>query len=148
MAGLYVLDTVGFINFFRDFFEEEEKLSAKAREIIEFCFDYSYPQYKLSIPSVVFIEIFDKFLKGKEVVLKFRYEILSKIENNPDIEIKAIDKEVINSFCLIDDGILKLEYHDKLITASALQLGTTLITCDSKITKYITKSHNPIKLIF
>ena len=148
MGGLFVLDTVGFINFFRDFFQEEEKLSIKVRQIIELCFDYDHPDYKLSIPGVVFIEIFEKFLKGKETVLQFRYEILSKIENNPDIEVKAIDKEVLKHYSNIDVNILKLEYHDKLITASALQLGSPLITCDSKITEYIQKSHSPIPLLF
>jgi PIN domain nuclease of toxin-antitoxin system len=148
MTGLFVLDTVGFINYFRFFFKEEDRLSAKSRQIIEFCFDYQRPEFKLSIPSVVFIEVFEKFLKGKENVLRFRYDILSKIENNPDIEIKSIDKEVLTTFSTIDDAIIKLEYHDKLITASALQLQVPIITCDSKISEYIKKSGTPIPLFF
>src|SRR5579871_570783 len=109
MEGLFVLDTVGFINYFKDFFNEDERLSIDARELINNCFDFESPNHKLSIPSVVFIEIFEKFLKGQEKVSQFRYEIFSKIENNPDIEIKSIDKEVLEHFCSIDDDILKLE---------------------------------------
>lgn len=148
MGGLFVLDTVGFINYFNDFFSEDNKLSPKARGIIELCFDYTQSQYKLSIPSVVLLEIFEKFLRGEDIVLKFRYEIFSKIEHNPDIEIKSIDKEVLYYYSLIDDDIIKLEYHDKLITASAIQINAPLITCDSKIIEYMSKSPKPIELIF
>ena len=149
MTGLFILDTVAFINYFNFFFNnEEEKLTPSARAIIDLCFDKNRPEYKLSIPNVVFIEVFEKFLKGVETVKKFKYEIMIGIENNEDVEIKPIDKGVLENFILINDNIIKLEYHDKLITASALQLNRPLITCDSKIREYIQKSKNPIELIF
>src|ERR1700744_5379955 len=110
MEGLYVIDTVAFINYFNEFFEEDDMLSKKTRETISFCFNVENSSYKLSIPSVVFLEIFEKFLRGAEIVKKFRYEILSKIEDNEYIEIKPIDKEVLENFICIDDNIIKLEY--------------------------------------
>ena len=148
MDGLFVIDTVGFITYFNDFFAEESKLSPKTRNIIDNCFDTTNIYCRLSIPSIVFIEIFEKFLRGEEMVKRFRFQIFNAIVTNPKIEIKSIDKEVIEVFASINDNFRKLEYHDKVILSSAMQLNCPLITNDSQIVEYLKKSRYPLQLIF
>lgn len=148
MNKLFVIDTVGFINYFNIFFGEESRMSLSTRKIIDNCFSYDYPQFKLSIPSVVFIEVFEKFLKGREIVVRFQYDIMEMIKRSSDIEVKSIDKELLTIFCSLNDDIQKLEYHDKIITASAYQLRAPIITCDMKICNYINMSTEPLDILF
>lgn len=130
----YVLDTVGFINFFNVFFGEKDILSKSTRKTIERCFSLSYNNYKLIIPSVVFIEIHKKFLKTEEDCLKFYYEIYSLVQDSEDIEVKPIEKEVLEIFSNISQEH-SLELHDRIVFSSAIQLEAPLITNDSKILK-------------
>lgn len=134
MATRYVIDTVAFINYFNEFFGEEDILSSDVRRIVKKCIGIDYNHYKLIIPSIVFLEVFRKFLKSEERAKQFYYEIFIPLRDADDIEVKPIEKEVISTFSQIDSEV-DLELHDKIIFASALQLQCTLITNDPKILK-------------
>ncbi|MBK7817800.1 MAG: hypothetical protein IPJ60_09800 [Sphingobacteriaceae bacterium] len=63
---------------------------------------------------------------------KYYYEMYYKIKECPDIEIKPLEREVIQEFIDIDDNVESLEHNDKLILSTALQLSCPIITIDPK----------------
>ncbi|MCZ4221938.1 PIN domain-containing protein [Pedobacter rhodius] len=137
MTHLFVFDTVSFINYHFDFFDEKLKLSKNVVDDIKRCLSPDFLDYKLIIPSIVFVEIFDKQLKTDEKASKFKSEILSVFLDSDDVEIKGLDAEILEIFYNIDNDIIKLETHDKLILSSAIQMKAKLITNDEKIKTYI-----------
>jgi predicted nucleic-acid-binding protein len=135
----YVIDSVSLINFFNELFEEDEKISQDARRIIKSGFNIN-SAVKLVIPSTVLLEIHSKFVFSKEMARKIFYEVYYPIKESPDIEIKPLEREVIEEFILIDDAIVGLEHNDKLILAAAIQLKCPIITIDPKIVSYVKKT--------
>lgn len=134
----YVIDSVSLINYFRDIFDEKEMISADARRVISSGFN-EYSTIKLIIPSVVLIELHTKFIINEEIGRKIYYEMYYKLRECPDIEIKPLEKEVIEEFIKIDDDLEALEHNDKLILSAAIQLNCPIITTDPKIISYINK---------
>ncbi len=67
---------------------------------------------------------------------KIKFEIVSLIGERPNIEIKPIEKEVLENFIMIKDKRIKIDNHDKIILASSMMLQWPLITSDSDIIKY------------
>jgi rRNA-processing protein FCF1 len=146
MSNRYVIDSVGFINYHNDFFSERDMLSPGVRDIIAKCFNPYIPQYKLIIPSVIFIEVYKKFLRHEERARRFYYEVYQPISESVDIEIKPIEKEVLEIFSSIDADST-LELHDQIVYSTALQLECPLITNDRKII-YANKSSNKLSILF
>jgi PIN domain nuclease of toxin-antitoxin system len=134
MAGRYVIDTVSLINYYNEFFEESDALSKDVRQIIDRCINEADPYFKLIVPSIVFVEIFKKFLKEEERSKRFFYNIYIPLKENDDVEIKGIEREVLNIMTQISIDHA-LELHDKIIYASAIQLECPLISIDQKIVK-------------
>jgi predicted nucleic acid-binding protein len=141
MDKLYVTDTNSVIFYFSHVFEQPSKLSAKARQLFEHALNNSPSEIKLSIPSVVFVEIFDKWLINEEFAAKFHYEVFSAIVQSPNIEIKPIEREVLENLLKIGGSLSEHDIHDKLILASAMMLNCPLITTDSKIIESVNKYH-------
>ncbi len=131
----YVIDTTSLISYFDDVFGGKPKISQYALRVIDRAFrdDNSI---KLSIPGIVFVEIFDKWFNDEETAAKIRSEMMAPIYDAPNIEVKPIEKEVLENFLKITDSIIKLDNHDKIILASSMMLQWPLITSDSKIIKY------------
>lgn len=134
MESRFVIDTVGFVNYHTDFFHEKDELSKKTRTIIDSCLDKYTNSHRLVIPSIVLIEVFRKFLKTTELVRKFYYEVFIPLKENEYVEIKPIEMEVLQAFKDLND--FKLESHDRIIYAAAIQLNSILITNDPMIINY------------
>lgn len=134
MRNRYIIDSVGFINYFYDFFKVEDKLSKKTRLIIDNCIKNLNEDYLLVVPSIVIIEVYFKFLFNDEMINNFRFGIYDKIKYNSQIELKPIEKDVIEILSSLND--FELEHHDKIIYASAIELESILISKDSKIISY------------
>ncbi len=138
MVQLFVIDTVALISYFSHVFHKSEKISNKALKLIKNAFD-NYSPIRLSIPSIVFVEIFEKWLNSEEFVAEFKAQVFGLVNNAPHIEIKPIEHEVLENFILLEDKNINLENHDRIILASAMMLQCPLITCDTKIIKYVNK---------
>ena len=136
MTNRYVIDTNCLINYFHSLFNEEDKLSNITRSIITRAFNKS-GDVILIIPSIVLIEIYYKWFKSEEFARKFYYEVYIQITNSPYIEIKPIEKEVLENLLVIN---IKHDIHDKIILASALMLECPIITYDRVIIKYVSKT--------
>jgi PIN domain nuclease of toxin-antitoxin system len=146
---IYVCDTCCLISYFRDIFEPLGagiNLSPGTRSLIDFALCPDYSNIKISIPSVVFCEIYDRWLLSKETVKQFYYEAYLKLDSSPNIEIKPIEKDVLYHLITIDGELNDHEITDKIVVASALELDCPLITTDETIINYH-KSQNKIRKI-
>lgn len=140
MGNIYVTDTNSIISYFHRIFGVRQILSLRARRIIEEALLSSPSEVKLSIPSVVFIEIFDKWFVKEEIARKLQYEFFEVIKKSPNIEVKPIEQEVLENILKIGNELSGHDMHDKIILASAIMLNCPLITTDGKIIDYIKKS--------
>jgi PIN domain nuclease of toxin-antitoxin system len=140
MSELYVTDTNSLISYFNDVFSQTSLLSMKARRIIQQALNNPDSGVRLSIPSVVFIEIFEKWFKNEEFAAKFYYEVYKLIADAPNIEIRPIEREVLENVMQIGGILSKHEIHDKIILASAMTLNCPLISTDHAIKNYVNQS--------
>ena len=137
MIKLYVIDTNSIISYFDDVFEQPKVLSLGAERLIAQALYNSAGIIRLSIPSIVFIEIYEKWFADEEFAQKFFYEVYTLIEQSPNIEIKPIEKEVLENLHCIGGNLSHHDIHDKLIVASAMMLKCPIITTDHEIIKYV-----------
>ena len=146
MNNNYVTDTDSIISYFHKIFGVKQILTSKARQIISHAL-VTYPSItKLSIPSVVFIEIFDKWFTDDEKSRKLRYEFYEVIKQSPNIEIKPIDQEVLENLIVLEDELSNHDMHDKIILSSAIMLNCPIITTDRTFINYLRK-HKTIRYI-
>lgn len=131
MIRNYVADTTAVISFFDDVFGKGCAISSKGKRLIDQALrDPS--QVRLSIPSIVFVEIFDKWFEDEELAAQIYYEVFCLLDSSPNVEIKPLEKEVIERVLAIQDDEINLESHDKIVLASAATLNCPLITSDTK----------------
>lgn len=137
MDRLYVIDTVAVVSFFHEIFEVAPRLSREVEKLVERAFSTTEADIKLSIPSVVFVEIFEKWFKSEEFAERFHYDVFERILQSPNIEIKPIEREVLENLLNIGGNLLDHDVHDKIILASAIMLHCPLITTDKEIIQYV-----------
>src|SRR5258705_5474349 len=140
MPKLYVTDTNAIISHFNEVFDEPPILSNKANDIITQALNDASSDIRLSIPSVVFIEIFEAWFRTEEFARKFHYEVILRIDQAPNVEIRAIDREVLENLLAIGGTLENHDINDKLILASAIALQCPLISTDSSIIKYLAET--------
>jgi hypothetical protein len=140
----FVIDTTTLISYFSSVFQGARiQISQAALELVANTFK-AESNYLMIIPSIVFVEIFDKWFRGtdQEFRSRFRVEVYEPIRNNPNIEVREIDVEILETLLRLDDSQINLENRDKLILAAAQILDAPLITSDRKIQRYFTKYRN------
>lgn len=137
-AEIYVVDTTAIISFFPEIFGRGSAISSAALKIMEAGFS-GVREVRLSIPSIVFVELFEKWHAEEETAGMIRYNIFHKIVAAEYVEIRSLDHEVLENFTKLDDNVENLENHDKIVLASAMTLNCPLITSDGKIQSYVSK---------
>lgn len=147
----FVIDTTTLISYFAHIFNVPSQISSRGLSYISRVFQ-SDSEYLMTIPSIVFIEIFDKWFRGENTVgaefrAKFISEIFNPIKVSPNVEIRELDFEVLENFLRLNDPDINLENRDKIVLASAVVLEAPLITSDSKIKKYVERYKNIPELI-
>jgi len=80
------------------------------------------------VPAVVLAEIMFIAKKGR-ITISFD-ETLSRIEDSDNFAVSSLDADILK---IADKIESELEMHDKLIAATALQYGASLITKDDAI---------------
>ena len=146
----FVLDTTALISYFSPVFKRGSKITERAITLIDTAFQYEYP-ILLSIPGVVFVEIFDKWFRGtdapsQEFRAEFRAEVLQRVRSAPNIEIREVDAEILEMFLTLEDPDINLENRDRIVLASAAVLDSPLITSDEKVIQYV-RRHQVIPAI-
>lgn len=140
MSELFVSDTNALITYFYEVFNVQSKQSQKVKTIFDSALSNSIDNIKLSIPSVVFIEIFEKWFVSEEFARKFYYNVYTPIIVSPNIEIKPIDGEVLENLLRIRGNLSNHDINDKLILASAMMLNCPLITTDQSIIEFVSEN--------
>jgi len=97
-------------------------------------------EVRLSIPSIVFVEIYEKWLSNEEFCRKFYYEVFMKLRQSPNIEIKPLDQEVLEYVIANQEVLPKQEMHDRIVLASAMSLKCILFTTDKQVKDYVRKT--------
>lgn len=143
MPRLFVVDTMAVISYFSNVFGQDTRISKRGLSIIGQAFDFP-DEVLLTVPGIVFVEIFDKWFRGgrdkdDEFRAKFRVEVLERIRNAPNIEIREVDVETIQKFLWLEDPNINLENSDRLILASAAVLQAPLITADPVLIDFVKK---------
>lgn len=135
----FVVDTVAITSYFAEIFDQKQQISSKGLEWIKNAFAHPY-SYIMIVPSIVFVEIFDNWFKPyhglDEFRAKFTAEVIHPILQAPNIEIREIDTEIMETFLRLGDSSNRLENRDRIILASAVTLQTPLVTSDPKIIQY------------
>ena len=106
------------------YFAEDARLSKKALK----AFEETIEEGRIIVPSVVLAEVMFIARKGK-TTLTFG-ETLAKMEGYENFEVAPLD---VNILKVADTIEADLEMHDKLIAATALYFGVSLITKDERI---------------
>ncbi|MDM8535449.1 hypothetical protein QUF70_01710 [Desulfobacterales bacterium HSG17] len=150
----YVIDTNGIISYFSQIFDDTPRfdgappISQKARNAIQEAVSPFEGQVLLSVPSVVFIEIYEKWLRSEEFLRKFFYEVFTPLKQSPNVEIRAIDQEILENLLAVDGCLAKHDLHDKIVVASAMTLECPIITVDSKIIEFVGNGKKKIPKVF
>ncbi len=143
MSIRYVVDTNCIISYYSEIFKDapnyqgSRRLSRKTRGIIFEAIDSGMTDIRLSIPSVVFVEIYEKWLKTEEFLKKFFYEVFVPLRDSPNVEIRSNDREALENLLNIGFQLDGHDLHDKLVLAAAMALQAPLITTDQKIIDYV-----------
>jgi PIN domain nuclease of toxin-antitoxin system len=141
---LFVIDTNTIVNFFSKVFEEcnsnigFKSIGPYTASRINDALQLRECNTLISVPSIVFIEIYKNWLRcEKEFAHRFRYEVFEPINNSPNMEIRAIDQEVLENLLSIEGCLKDHEMNDKIVVASAITLQCSIMTADSKIREYV-----------
>lgn len=143
MRKLYVIDTNAVISFFEEVFKFSDSydgvpsLSNRVKSTINEAIFSVETDIRLSIPTVVFIEIYEKWLSSAEFCRRFYYEVFTPIRLSKNIEIRPMGREVLENLMQIGGTLTSHDLHDRLIVASAMALEAPLITTDAEIVRYI-----------
>jgi len=147
----FVIDTTALISYYSDIFNQGSQISKKGLFVIDHAFK-DKDSAIIIVPSIVFVEIFDKWFKGnkgldEEFRARFTVDVFETIRQAPNFEIREIDAEVLEKFLSLEDLEINLENHDRIILASAIVLEAPLITSDSKIISFIRKYQVPSSFV-
>lgn len=142
----YVVDTTSLISYFSEVFGKPSQISQYALDIIDKAFHDD--STLLIFPSVVFIEILQKFIREEEGA-KIRSEVFERIKSRDNMEIQPLEEEVLRNFIKIQDIESKYNFdnRDKQILASAMMLQCPLITSDLRLIRYNKKKKVIPKII-
>ena len=139
----YVTDTNILISFFSEVFDgiprfgAQPKISQRTENIIKKAISPYEGSVLLSVPSIIFIEIYEKWLYSEEFCRKFFYEVFSLLKQSPNVEIRAIDQEVLENLLTVGGCLENHDLHDKIVVASAITLECPVITFDPTIIEFV-----------
>ena len=149
----YVIDTNGLISFFAGVFDNTPEfdgspsISEKTRTAIQEAISPLEGEVLLSVPSIVFVEIYEKWLRSGEFFRKFFYEVFTPLKQSPNVEIRAIDQEVLENLLAVDGCLAEHDLHDKIVVASAVTLECPIITVDHKIVEFVENGDSRIPAV-
>ncbi|HEY0349721.1 MAG TPA: hypothetical protein VGC60_16355 [Pyrinomonadaceae bacterium] len=143
----YVLDTSGLIAYFDEIFRQSKRLSEHANSIISEALYSRGTPIRLTVPSIAFVEVFEKWLTADEILRRFYYEAFVPIEESPNVEVRGIDEEILRALIGIGHPLDHHEIHDKLIVACSVVLDSHLITSDEAVANYV-EAHSLPKTIW
>lgn len=132
----FVADTHTVIWYFSRFFGQRNLNSEGVNQVFHQVLNNSLTNFRLVIPSVVFLEIFDKFCRTENDAARIYYECFVPLEACPNVEIRELDKEVIEMLINLGDVLASHEVNDKIVVATSAVLECVLLTRDPVIQEF------------
>lgn len=108
-----------------------QKLSKKAKKAI----DEEKPKKGILISSISTFEIYLLIKKGKLELTNYPDAWLERIESLPYVHFVPMDNQIATASVNLPDFMHK-DPADRIIIATALNLGAKLVTSDKKILQY------------
>lgn len=150
MSSRYIVDTCALISYFPDCFPSagSNKLSVDVKSILDAAFNKE--DILLIFPSIVFVEIFEKWCCEEEDQARIKFNIFKYIQSFENMSIMPIDFEIL-------ENILKIKHieknhnfdgHDKIVLSTAMVMGNTLISSDQRLQRYNTRNKVIPNVIF
>lgn len=133
MSDRYVVDTCSLIRYFGWVFDERRDICGRARGILDEALSSTPRRTKVSFPSVVFVEIYDKWCRDEESKARIYCEVHAPVAASPNIEIRPIDIEILEMLAKVGGNLKHHEINDKIIVASAMVLSCPIVTTDPEI---------------
>jgi PIN domain nuclease of toxin-antitoxin system len=131
-----VADTHAVIWYFARFFNQQNLNSDGVNDVFHQVLNKPLTNLRLVIPSVVFLEIFDKFCRTENDAARIYYECFVPLETCPNVEIRELDKEVIEMVINLEGELKGHEVNDKIVVATSAVLNCVLLTKDPVIQKF------------
>lgn len=144
----YVLDTTSLISINYNLFSRDQILTKETFEFLNDVITNKNSSIRLSIPSVVFLEIHNKFFIEDEFRLQFFYDVYTPLADANNIEIRPIDKEILELTLGLGGALKDHEINDKIIVSSAIALECPLITTDTIIRNFSEDNPDILKIIY
>lgn len=132
----FVVDTHAIIWHFTRAFGQVNCNSATVNSILTETLEDESSKYRLIVPAIAFVEIFDKFSTSKESSRRVFYECFTPLRHCDRIELRELDHEVLETVSQISGELESHEVNDKIIVATAAVLSAPILTKDPKIHKY------------
>lgn len=134
---IYTADTCAIMSCFSSVFGILPTVSERSQNLIREAIYSRETSIRIAIPSTVFIEIFELWLKTSEHAEKIYYEVFTPIKQSINCAIQPISEETIREMGDLTSTMSQHDMHDKLILCTALELKTPLITSDGKLLRYL-----------
>lgn len=135
-ATRFVADTHAVIWHFARFFKQPNLNSERVNVVFHQVLNNPLTDLRLVIPSVVFLEIFDKFCRTESDAARIYYECFVPLEACPNVEIRELDKEVIEMLISLGDVLKSHEVNDKIVVATSAVLECVLFTKDPVVQEF------------
>jgi PIN domain nuclease of toxin-antitoxin system len=132
----YVIDTHAVIWYFSELFNQSNCNSNKVNRIIDEIIKDPFTTKRLVVPSIIFVEIFDNFCHTAIDSRRIYFDCFVPLDDCDNVEIREIDKEVVDSLLGIQGELASHEINDKLIVATGLVLDRVVITKDPVIQRF------------
>ena len=147
MYDQFVIDTTSLISTFDKVFEKPPRISGSSIALIRKTLLNYEDSPKMIIPSIVIIEIYDKWIRTEEFRVKFNSEVYFQLNNSLHTEIKPIESEIVEILLILRRKGCTFDIHDRMVLATAMLHNCPLITSDAKIISFV-QATKVIPLIF
>lgn len=154
MKNRYVIDTNALITYFHDACFQYSNLNCNTAALsptVVSAISRALASYEtdvlISIPSIAFIEIYEKWLTSNEFAHRFYYTVFVPIKQSPNIEVRSVDKEVLLNLKHVSGVLENHDLNDKLVVASAITLCSPLITSDRAIQRFASQNSDRLPCV-
>lgn len=136
MIKQIVLDTCAVISYFDEQFGAGSTISRKGLDIVEEALESLHTPYRLLIPSIVFVEIMDKWFINEERQSQLYFNVFTRLVNCDNVAIRPLSCETLYILSTLHGSLHRHDLHDKLIVSVALEMDAFLMTSDGPVKTY------------
>lgn len=144
----YVADTCAIISAFPlGFAGAPPSISSSSIDLLLEPVHSSYTNLRLIVPSMVFVEIMEKWATTEESRSRLMYEVYFPLFNADHVSIQPVSEETLDSLSYINVHLQDHDLNDRLILAAALEFEADIITSDVVIGDFLRSTSASIRAL-